>query len=172
MLTSGWAPQRLGSLPFSLLMSYLCSGMWMRINPNCGFLIVSRIVMGEEEEGSAEEVRRIKWHRKSLSPLVWFSCVSTNTHLWRTVPFGRELNLGGDEPSLTASFFGVFLFPSFSSVLGLCTLSVLATCACNPRIPLPFLIDWSFSAVIRPYRNLKATQRFFKVEDSAPCMLS
>lgn len=32
----------------------------MRINPNCGFLIVSRIVMGEEEEGSAEEVRRIK----------------------------------------------------------------------------------------------------------------
>lgn len=128
-------------------------------------------VAGEKEEGSAE-VRRIRWHRKNLFPLVRFSCVSTSTYLWRTGPSGREFNLRGDEPSLKASFFGVFLFPSLLSVFGLCTSSVLAACACNPRIPLPFLIDWSFSAVIGPYCNLEATQRFSQVEDSEPYMLS
>lgn len=102
----------------------------------------------EEEEGLAEEVRRTRWHRKNLFPLVQGSCVSTSTPLWWMVPSGREFNLQGDKPSLKASSFGVFLFPTLTSVLGLRTSCVLATCACNPRIPLPFFTDWSFSAII------------------------
>lgn len=75
--------------------------------------------------------------KESLSPPVQSSRVFTSTHLWQTVPSGREYNPWGDEPSHKASFFGVFLFPSLTSVLGLRTSSVFATCACNPRNPTP-----------------------------------
>lgn len=94
---------------------------------------------GEGGFGRSEEDQMAQ--RENFLPLVQFSCVPTNTHLWQTVPSGREFNLWGDEPRLKASFFGAFLFPSFTSVPGSPTSPAFATCACSPRIPLPFLID-------------------------------
>lgn len=97
--------------------------------------------------------------------------VFTGTRLEQTVPSGRECNLWGDEPSLAASFFGFSRLPSPASVLGLHRPSLCATCAYNPRISLPFLINWGSSTIVGPYCTLEVTQRFSKVEDLEPYSL-
>lgn len=81
---------------------------------------------GREEDQMAE--------KETLSPMVWFSCVFTSTHLLQTVTSGREFNLCGDESSLPASFFGASLLPSLINVLGLRRPSLCAMCLQNKNI--------------------------------------
>lgn len=87
---------------------------------------VRRISEGREEDQMAE--------KETLSPMVWFSCVFTSTHLLQTVTSGREFNLCGDESSLAASFFGASLLPSLINVLGLRRPSLCAMCLQSKNI--------------------------------------
>lgn len=111
--------------------------------------------------------------KESHFPQVQSSCVFTSTHLWQTAPSGREYMT---HREMSQALRHLSLVSSSSPPLQvllaymhhLYLQHVLAT----QRIPLPFVIDWSFSAIIGPYCNLEATQRFSKLEDSEPRMLS
>lgn len=114
-----------------------------------------------------KEVRKIGWQRRAFS-----TCFSSVVCSPARV-YGRQTHLEG---SLTCVEMGkVLLHLSLVSptrVLGLHKPSLCAPCACNPRISLPSLIDWGPSTIVDPYRNLEVTQRFSKVEDLEPYILS
>lgn len=83
----------------------------------------------EEENQMAEKESTFRWVR--------FSCAFTSTHSRQTVPSGREFNLQENEPSLTASFFGVCLLYKCSWL----TYVIFMSSMCyNPRIRS--ISDW------------------------------